>query len=438
VDTFPTEAGEEGSIIQLIERRADSYDDTAFFFWLSTPLLAGQSLINQLYKRGDQSKLYVPCVKCNTYQVLTWDRFNYSVNEAGIYVPGSTYYECINQKCRHRWVDSDKVKFLPRFEWRPTATPETSGARSFLLPALYAPVGMRSWDSIGEQRASIKRDGDPPDRLQNFVNTVLAEPFARSDSVPRIEILLSRERTYRIGAETPPDGAHPLLITLHADVQGDRIETEVVAWGRNAESWSIAYEKFFGDTESSHSPVYETFRDYAVGPFWGLKPLVVGIDSGYHTDAVYEFCGENAGFFPTKGTDAFARTSDRAFIRTTYLPEYQTHRIDMNVDLIKSRVYSYLKGEIREDGSKPVGYCNFPADYSIQHLSQLVAEVPVFNGKRIEWHAGQRRNEQLDVRVGNLALLHFVRECIRVEEGLDSLAWEDFWTMLEEARKAGG
>ena len=39
-----------------------------------------------------------------------------------------------------------------------------------------------------------------------------------------------------------------LFITAGVDVQKDRLECEVVAWGRNKESWSVDYIVLDGDT----------------------------------------------------------------------------------------------------------------------------------------------------------------------------------------------
>ena len=52
-------------------------------------------------------------------------------------------------------------------------------------------------------------------------------------------------RSLKNQAEDFPLGMVPvggLFLTCSVDIQGDRIEVEVRAWGRMRESWSIAYE----------------------------------------------------------------------------------------------------------------------------------------------------------------------------------------------------
>ena len=50
-----------------------------------------------------------------------------------------------------------------------------------------------------------------------------------------------------------------LFLTAGADVQKDRIEVEITAWGRGKESWSVDYRVFEGDT-SRAAGVGETYR----------------------------------------------------------------------------------------------------------------------------------------------------------------------------------
>lgn len=39
-----------------------------------------------------------------------------------------------------------------------------------------------------------------------------------------------------------------MVLTAGVDVQKDRLEVEVVAWGKSRENWSIDYRVFEGDT----------------------------------------------------------------------------------------------------------------------------------------------------------------------------------------------
>jgi phage terminase large subunit GpA-like protein len=109
--------------------------------------------------------------------------------------------------------------------------------------------------------------------------------------------LYDRREEYRIGS-VPAGG---LFLTAGIDVQKDRIEMEVVAWGRGKESWSVDYQVLEGKTAESPvwaklTKVLETHYPTCSGV---TLPIVrFGIDSGYATPEVYawvrRYCGERA------------------------------------------------------------------------------------------------------------------------------------------------
>ncbi len=44
-----------------------------------------------------------------------------------------------------------------------------------------------------------------------------------------------------------------LILVAGADVQKDRIEVQIIAYGRNKENWSVDYKVFPGDTADINS-----------------------------------------------------------------------------------------------------------------------------------------------------------------------------------------
>jgi hypothetical protein len=79
--------------------------------------------------------------------------------------------------------------------------------------------------------------------MKGFVNTVLGLPFEETEA-PEWQRLYERRERYRMGI-VPKTG---LFLTAGVDVQKDRIEVEVVAWGRHKESWLVDYQVIEGDT----------------------------------------------------------------------------------------------------------------------------------------------------------------------------------------------
>jgi len=64
--------------------------------------------------------------------------------------------------------------------------------------------------------------------LKTFFNTSLGETFEEKGEAPEWERLYNRREFYPKGIV--PQGG--LILTAGADVQTDRIEVEIVAWGR--------------------------------------------------------------------------------------------------------------------------------------------------------------------------------------------------------------
>ncbi|ETZ04373.1 large terminase protein [Holospora undulata HU1] len=79
--------------------------------------------------------------------------------------------------------------------------------------------------------------------LKVWVNTTLGETWVDKGEAPDWQRLFERKENYPIGIV--PFGG--LVLTAGVDVQKDRIEVEIVAWGKNRESWSVDYRIFDGD-----------------------------------------------------------------------------------------------------------------------------------------------------------------------------------------------
>ncbi len=75
------------------------------------------------------------------------------------------------------------------------------------------------------------------DLKKGFINTVLGEPFEEEFEAPDWKRLYEKRERYTQGV-VPIGG---LFLTAGVDIQKDRIECEIVAWGKNKQSWSVDY-----------------------------------------------------------------------------------------------------------------------------------------------------------------------------------------------------
>ncbi len=449
VDAFSDSTKQEGDPIYLIRRRGDAYSEMLKILWGSAPLLEHNSKILPLFHEGDQRRYFVPCKKCKHMQYLKWkqlkfdhtedDRLVCKLNKDGEITSSSVRYEC--EKCGKYWKNSDKDWFLPRGEWRPTAKPRRPGMRSYHIPGLYSPVGFRSWENAVVEFLQIKSEGFPKLKFQNFINTFLGEPFRDEGIKPRIEAVITRERCYHL--DTLPDNARILFLTLGADIQANRIECEVVAWGRDKESWSINYHVIHGDTSTISDSCYDALEKIINAKHCGMDIQFAGIDAGYLPDIVNAFCERfDSGVLPVMGFDTLNKGKD--YIKVSASSGPNIARIDINTDLLKQEIYQYLnKGEY-ESGALPKGYCHFPIEYTREHFNRLTAEsrimeVSASGQKKYKWDAGQRRNEQLDCRVYALAMVYayrqYVDDYLRSKNQIEKdyrISWGDFWDYLDQ------
>lgn len=134
-----------------------------------------------------------------------------------------------------------------------------------------------------------------PLRLRPWTNTKLGEPFEDRDS-EAIEAVsfLSRLEDW---SERLPEGV--VAITVGVDVQGDRLEFEIVGWGAGEESWSLSYEILWGDP--ARPEIWATLDTELLRRFDHPRVGSMGVSSicidtgGHHTQTVYAFARDRRG-----------------------------------------------------------------------------------------------------------------------------------------------
>jgi phage terminase large subunit GpA-like protein len=426
-DAYPQVVADEGDPIALAIRRTDTFETSRKILHISTPLVKGTSRIEEAYLQGDQRRYYVPCKHCGEMQPLEWKQLTWKTDSAGILDWATVRYIC--KHCQAEWRNEDKSWFLPRGEWRATATPKKRDMRSYHLSSLYSSVGARSWESIVEEWTGIKDDNG---KLRSFINTVLGETWEERGEAPKWERIMLRMRGDYESGDLPHDH-DALLLTLGADVQRDRIECEIVAWGENKRSWSIGYHILRGDTTSIDGPAWRELANIMARPHAGRNISMALIDAGYNTTQVYQFCEQFAsGVYPVM-SEPFNSTGKNIFnIRA--VPGYATQRVNIQSGQLKSELYGYLSREPSDTPSP--GWCQFPQDYPEEFYKQLTAESLVQSKLRsgatkFEWKKSRERNEALDCRIYALAALYVFASIVQGEMSPDEpIAWETFWLLV--------
>jgi phage terminase large subunit GpA-like protein len=422
IDAYPGDVDGEGDPINLAFARTRTFSRRKVFM-VSTPLVTGLSRIEAAFAESDQRRYWVPCPHCGEFQVLKFDRLRWPKGE-----PQKAAYYCVD--CEQPIFNHQKNVMLARGEWRSAA--EGDGrTRGYHLSSLYSPVGWYSWERAADDWEKAQKDVE---RLKSFVNLVLGESWQERGDAPDWQPLYDRREDYAIG--TAPRGG--LFLTAGADVQRDRIEVEVVAWGRAKESWSVDYRVLMGDT--ARADVWrqlDALLDEEFPHASGLRmPIrVLCVDSGFNPRITYDWVRQHpqASWGPAGARAASPKTAvavkgtartDRLILGASPVDASKrrgTRLWTLGTPVAKSELYSRLRlaPPTEESGEPyPVGYCHFPR-YEEEYFRQLTAE----NLVKGHWVVGpNQRNEALDCRV-------YARAAASIY-GIDRFA-EKHWRELE-------
>ncbi|MBS0126865.1 phage terminase large subunit family protein [Thetidibacter halocola] len=407
VDAYPASADEEGDPVTLAEARTTTFAHRRKVFMVSTPTIRGLSRIEREFEASDQRRYFVPCPHCGLMQWLQFERLRWAKGQ-----PETAAYAC--EGCDRPIAEHHKTEMLARGEWRAMARSADPHAIGFHLSALYSPLGWKSWTDIA--RDCLAAQGSE-EMLRAARNTLLGETWVESGEAPEWQRLADRREAWTPGI-VPAAG---LFLTAGADVQKDRIEIDVWAWGRGLESWLVDHVVIPGGPDDpaawdALTALLGRSWQHTNGAFMTVARL--GIDTGYEAAAVYAW-SRRVGFdqvAPLKGLEGFNRStpvSGPTFVDATV----GGRRLRRGARLwsvatatFKTETYRYLRIERPSDEERALGVLDaagtihLPGWIDSEWLKQLVAEqlVTIRDRRgyaRQEWQKTRERNEALDCRV---------------------------------------
>ena len=392
VDRYPASAGSEGDPIQLARKRSATFWNRKIV-QVSTPTNKGASRIEASFEESDQRRFFVPCPDCGEMQTLRWSNVRWDKDK-----PETAHYVC--EECGSCWDDGMRYRAVRQGEWR--ATEEFTGVAGFHINGIYSP-----WTPLGDAVRDFLSAKKMPETLRVWTNVYLAESWENEGE--RIDDYAVAERAEEFGKEISED---IVLVTAGVDVQDDRLEMEIVGWGRDEESWSLDYRTLYGDPSTPQlwndlDGILKTRYETEDGRSLDIRAAC--IDSGGHyTQAVYNFVRPREGrrIFAIKGMAGETRP---IVSRPTRNNIGKVRLFTLGVDNIKELIFSRLK--ITMDGP---GYCHFPNDRPDEYFKQLAASEKIVTKfhkgfPRREFVKTRTRNEALDCRVyaiGALSILN--------------------------------
>ncbi len=393
VDRYPASAGTEGDPVSLAVQRTAEFAHNKKIVMASTPTIKGISRIELAWRESDQRDYFVPCPRCGYFQVLV---FGDGTGPGLVWQEGKpeeAMYRCAG--CSEPIPHHQKAEMVERGEYR--AANPSSPIPGFRVSQLIS--SKKSWGEVAVEFLAAKKS---PETLKAFLNTVLADLWEETHEVPTdAHALWNRCEPFE--AEVPEGVA---LITAGVDVQADRLELEIAGWGRDEESWSIAYHAIPGDV--TRNEVWDHLEGLLLSEYLhaaGLPMRIVAtcIDCGFKDATVLHFTRDryNRRVYATKGRAGESPIWPRKPSRKNQTPFFM-----IGVDAAKTAIYDRLK--IRDPGP---GYCHFPIGRDLEYFEQLTAEkkyTRYHNGfPRQEWRKpANARNEGLDTRVLAYAALY--------------------------------
>jgi phage terminase large subunit GpA-like protein len=402
-DLSKWENNEAGDPETQAETRAQAIE-FAKLFKISTPLVDPGCRITRGYRAGTMERYEVRCPHCEAPMILTWAnmlrRYEEGVKNGRDYDIGFTCDACgaeINEHHRAGMINPANGA-----RWVAQRPERMRVARSFWIWAAYGPL--MSWRRIIDKWLDAVGD---PGREQVFINDVAGLPFDADSKTPEIDDLVARSSTGHARGTIP---AGHWLVYAGADVQEDRVEVHVRAFGPHGRAATVEYIVIphpMGSDECRarlNDILLQTWP-HACGTRIAIDKLA--IDAGYEFGAVASWAKRHpvSQVIMTKGLSG-QRTSFLTKLQTrknnTGKPSKSGSRLyGVAVDDGKLHVYARLKVVDRDLPS----YQSFPVGLGQAWFEQLVSERRVKDRDRngFEIHVWKlppgKRNEVLDTTV---------------------------------------
>lgn len=294
IDKMPGASTKEASPYDLATERTKTFRPQQKVYEISTPTLKTNYIWKHMSEADEIRHYFCKCPNCGEEIELKFKQIHWSEDKENAMSnhERAATAEYICQECGCVITDADKPKMLREGRWKVVSKRGVGRAKSvgYWISSVYSLF--LKWSDIAEE---FLNDKDDPEKLQNFVNSWLAEPW--EDTQLKTSEDLVMERQTDVEQYTVPEWAK--IITGGVDVQETSLYYTIRAWGDYTTSQCIAHGQVlsFAEIEEVMNLQYEKLS--------GQKMVVSMclIDSGYRPDATYDFCINNADWsMPVKGS----------------------------------------------------------------------------------------------------------------------------------------
>ena len=304
------------------------------------------------------------------------------------------YYVC--QKCGGIITDRHKPQMLREGQWRAVESKTQLVKKvAFWMNTLYSPF-VRFSEVVNEFLDSK----DDPEKLQNFVNSWLAEPWEDTKLKTSADLVLERQTD--LPEYMVPTWAK--LLTGGVDVQENCLYWTIRAWGDFITSQNIAHGQAFSFAEVEQVMNLQYPRQD------GGPPMAVDlalIDSGHDSDSVYDFCANNSDWaLPCKGSSNPMMTHYKvSTVNKATSKAYGTPLVLVDGGKYKDMIAARMKRKLEEAGRWTV-YSGCDREYAEMVTAEHKINVKASNGSVVQrWvqKSSHADNHYLDCEVYALA-----------------------------------
>jgi phage terminase large subunit GpA-like protein len=335
---------------------------------LSTPLVMPGCRITKSFEAGSQEYPYVPCPHCGHMQVLEWENMLAATDEKS---PETAHFTC--NQCNEKIEQHHRAEILRSLEWRPHNERARREHRSFYIWSAY--TCLQSWERI--YREWLRARGDT-DSEKTFLNDTCGKAFRAASEAPPWEGLRDRAQGSHYPICTVPGGA--LLLFAGIDCQIDRVECQVVGFGREFRRYVIDYRILPGHiTEERCQELLDAFlaQKYKTETGGEMGLSLTAIDGGAWTEDVWDWArrhpkdrvimvrGANQDTAPR-----LARVRRERNEKTGKLLRYSSRFYNFNSSVIKMALYR----DLAKDDPLSRGAVLFPRGLDDEYFRQLTSE----------------------------------------------------------------
>lgn len=349
VDGFTDDVEGEGSPMELIDNRADSFANRKIYT-NGTPTISEHSHIELEYEDSTQSKYYMPCPYCtpkdrplqNIENMVTFelDNFIYETDDNYKLLSDVTFLcpHCgsfVEEKQKTFMMDYENgAKYIDKYEHE---------IKGYSINSFYSPLGWLTWEQIIREYLKAKKAelNNNKTLIKRFINTRLAQPYKEEKEVVAYQELAKLKNELDRGIV--PSDTWKLIMSV--DVQGNHFWYEIRALQYGYKFHILDYGRV--ETWEQIETLLRAIYYNSTGGKYSI--FICGVDSGYNKNKVYDFCYKNKDLtIPLKGNSRMEQRF-KTSLQEKEINPVMLHTINPNnfKDILQSHIMNRLESKER-------------------------------------------------------------------------------------------